>query len=196
VWDFEERKIIRTIPIPDAIGTMDVKLIPGDPEGRAFTTGMFDGFVYLVSTFDGTVIPVFDCENIVPHVEVPVRGGMTQLLAMPKSGDRLLFASFQAGQVGMLDVRNPQAPVQTGIVNLGLDAGPHAIALTDDDKRLVVTDYFLNEDNFGKIHFEGDHKVHVIKVYKDHLELDPRFNLDFNTAFPTGPARPHGIAMK
>jgi hypothetical protein len=119
-----------------------------------------------------------------------------QLLAMPQSGDRLLFASFQAGQVGMLDVSNPKHPVQTGIVNLGVGAGPHAIKLTDDDKRLVVTDYFLNEDNFGKIHFEGDHKVHVIKVFKDHLDLDPRFELDFNTAFPTGPARPHGIEMK
>jgi hypothetical protein len=196
VWNLEERKIVRTIQLPDAIGTMDVKLIPGDPHRRAFTTGMFDGFVYLVNTTDGTAMTVFDCENVVPHVEVPVRGGMTQLLAMPKSGDRLLFASFQAGQVGMLDVSDPEAPFQTGIVNLGLDAGPHAIALTDDDKRLVVTDYFLNEDDFGKIHFEGDHKVRVIKVHKDHLELDPRFNLDFNTAFPTGPARPHGVAMK
>jgi len=196
VWDLAERKIVRTVQIPDAIGTMDVKLIPGDPHRRAFTTGMFDGFVYLVNTTDGTAMTVFDCEDIVPHVEVPVRGGMTQLLAMPKSGDRLLFASFQAGQVGMLDVSDPEAPFQTGIVNLGLDAGPHAIALTDDDKRLVVTDYFLNEDDFGKIHFEGDHKVRVIKVYKDHLQLDPRFNLDFNTAFPTGPARPHGVAMK
>lgn len=196
VWDLEERKIVRTIQLPDAIGTMDVKLIPHDPHRRAFTTGMFDGFVYLVNTIDGTAMPVFDCENIVPHIEVPVRGGMTQLLAMPNSGDRLLFASFQAGQVGMLDVSNPEAPFQTGIVTLGLDAGPHAIALTDDDKRLVVTDYFLNEDDFGKIHFEGDHKVRVIKVYKNHLELDSRFNLDFNTAFPTGPARPHGVAMK
>jgi len=196
VWDLKERRIVRTIQMPDAIGTMDVKLIPGDPQGRAFTAGMFDGFVYLVNTQDGTAVSVFDCENIVPHVEVPVRGGMTQLLAMPKSGDRLLFASFQAGQVGMLDVSDPELPFQSGIVNLGLDAGPHAITLSEDDKRLVVTDYFLNEDDFGKIHFEGDHKVHVIKVYQDHLELDPRFNLDFNTAFPTGSARPHGVAMK
>ena len=79
---------------------------------------------------------------------------------------------------------------------LGVNTGPHAIALTDDDKRLVVTDYFLNEDDFGKIHFEGDHRVHVIEVFKNHLRLDPRFDLDFNTAFSTGPTRPHGIAMK
>jgi selenium-binding protein 1 len=196
VWDLQRRAILRTVHIPEAIGTMDVRLIPGDPLGRAFTAGMFDGFVYLVDTAAGTVKKVFDCETIVPHIEVPVRGGMTQILAMPESGDRLIFASFQAGQVGMLDVSDPEHPVQSGIVNLGVGAGPHDIGLTDDDKRLIVTDYFLNEDDFGKIHFEGDHKVHVIKVHKKKLELDTRFQLDFNTAFPTGPARPHGMESK
>jgi selenium-binding protein 1 len=96
----------------------------------------------------------------------------------------------------MLDVSDPEHPVQSGIVNLGIGAGPHDIALTEDDERLVVTDYFLNEDDFGKIHFEGDHKVHVVKVFKNKLELDARFELDFNSAFPTGPARPHGIETK
>jgi len=48
---------------------------------------------------------------------------------------------------------------------------------------------------FGKIHFEADHKVHVIQVTQDTLTLDTRFELDFNTAFEH-PARPHGIAMK
>ena len=196
VWDFASREIVRTIQIPSAVGTMDVKMIPGDPQGRAFTAGMFDGLVYLVDTIGGTAQVVFDCENIVPHVEVPVRGGMTQLLAITSKGDRLLFGSFQAGQVGMLDVSNPELPVQTGIVNLGMDAGPHAIALTDDDQRLVVADYFLNEDSFGKIHFEGDHHVRVIRVFKDHLRLDRSFDVDFDTAFTTGPARPHGLAMK
>src|SRR5262247_170691 len=196
VWDLQSRSIIRTIVIPTAVGTMDVKLIPKDPQGRAFTAGMFDGLVYLVDTMNGTSQVVFDCEDIVPHVEVPVRGGMTQLLAMPRSGDRLIFASFQAGQVGMLDVSDPEHPVQAGIVNLGVDAGPHMIALTDDDSRLVVSDYFLNEDDFGKVHFEGDHHVHVVKVFRNRLALDPRFDVDFNTAFATGPARPHGVAMK
>jgi selenium-binding protein 1 len=196
VWDLEKRTILRTVSIPSAIGTMDVRMIPRDPLGRAFTAGMFDGLVYLVDTAAGTARVVFDCENIVPHVEVPVRGGMTQILAVPKSGDRLIFASFQAGQIGMLDVSDPEHPVQNGIVNLGIGAGPHDIALTDDDKRLVVTDYFLNQDGFGKIHFEGDHKVHVIRVFKNKLDLDTRFKLDFNTAFPTGPARPHGIETK
>ena len=196
VWDFSSRSIVRTINLPSGIGTMDVKLIPHDPYARAFTAGMFDGLVYLVDTRRGTAHPVFDCEDIVPHVETPVEGGMVQLLAMPDSGDRLIFGSFQAGQVGMLDVSDPEHPVQAGIVNLGLNAGPHDLELSDDGKRLVVTDYFLDEDDFGKIHFEGDHRVHVIKVSRNGLKLDRRFRLDFDTAFPTGPARPHGIEMK
>ena len=196
VWDLERRTIVRTVTIPTALGTMDVKLIPGDPQGRAFTAGMFDGFVYLVDTRSGTAKAVFDCESIVPHIDVPVRGGMTQLMAMPRSGDRLIFGLFQAGQVGMLDVSDPEHPVQSSIVNLGQDAGPHLVSLTDDDKRLVVSDYFLNEDDFGKVHFEGDHHVRVINVSRHRLTLDRRFDVDFNTAFATGPARPHGVAMK
>lgn len=203
VWDFRQRRITKTIPIvtpnPEAggVGTMDIKLIPRDPQRRAFTAGMFDGWVYLVDTDKGTAKPVFDCETIVPHVEVPVRGGMIQLLDITKTGkSRLLTGAFQAGQIIMLDVSNPERPVQDAVVDLGKGAGPHTIALTNDDRRLVVTDYFLDQDGFGKIHFEGDHKVHVIKVNNHGLERDERFNLDFNTAFPTGPARPHGVAMK
>lgn len=169
---------------------------PRDPLGRAFTAGMFDGQVCHVDTINGTARSVFDCETIVPHVEVPVRGGMTRILAMPESGDRLIFASFQAGRVGMLDVSDPEHPVQSGIANLGVGAGPHDIGLTEDDRRLIVTDSFLSEDDFAKIHFEGDHRVNVIRVYRDKLKLDERFQLDLDTACATGPARPHGMESK
>jgi hypothetical protein len=127
----------------------------------------------------------------VPNIDVSVPGGMVQLLAMPESGDRLIFASFMAGQIGMLDISDPNAFAQKAVVNLGVGAGPHDVDLSEDGSRLVVTDYFLDEDDFGKIHFEGDHKVHVIQVSDDTLTLDTRFELDFNTAFEH-PARPHG----
>jgi len=195
VWELSSRTLLRTIPVPGAIGTMDVKLIPGDPAGRAITAGMFDGHVYLVDTAAGTAAEVFDCETITPHVEVPVRGGMVQLLAMHPGGNRLLFGSFQAGQVGMLDISDPAHPFQLDVVNLGVDAGPHNLVLTEDGERLVVSDYFLEQDGFGKIHFEGDHRVHVIEVGRRSLRLDRRFRLDFDTAFAR-PARPHGMAVK
>ena len=196
-WDLRERRITRTVVLPDQAGTMDVKLIPGDPHGRAVTANMFTGLVYSVDPTDGSFVQAFDCQTIVPHVEVPVRGGMAQLLAMPRSGKRMIFGLFQAGQVGMLDITNPKQFAQVSVVSFGKDTGPHSVHLTHDDKRLVVTDYFLNEDDFGKIHFEGDHKVHVLNVTDDALTVDPAFQvIDFNTAFKTGPARPHGMGMK
>jgi selenium-binding protein 1 len=121
---------------------------------------------------------------------------MGQIMATPQSGDRLIVGTFMAGQIVMLDTSDRFNLKQLSVVNFGANAGPHNIVLSDDDRRLVVTDYFLNEDEAGIIHYEGDHKVHVLNVTHNKLSEDKRFNLDFNTAFKTGPARPHGIAMK
>ena len=192
VWNLASRSIVRSIFIPTALGTMDVKLIPGDPRGRALTAGMFDGLIYLVDTQAGTYKPVFDTAAIAGAGVM----GMPQILAVTQDGTRLIFPLLGTGQIVMLDISNPEKPFVLSTVDLGAGAQPHDIDLTEDDKRLIVTDYFLNEDAAGVIHFEGDHKVHVLEVQRRKLQLDTRFNLDFNTAFPTGPARPHGIATK
>ncbi len=54
----------------------------------------------------------------------------------------------------------------------------------------------MNEDSFGKVHAEGDHRVHVARVTPNDLVLDERFQLDFNRAFATRPARLHGVEFK
>jgi selenium-binding protein 1 len=196
-WDLRQRRITRTVFLPDQAGTMDVRLIPGDRRGRAITVNMFTGLMYTVDPTDGSYEQSFDTETVTPHVETEVRGGMPGLLAVPREGRRLIFATFAAGQVGMLDITNPKRFTQVSVVSFGKDSGPHSVHLTHDGKRLVVTDYFLNQDDFGKVHMEGDHKVHVLDVREQSLTVDPAFRaVDFNTAFPTGPARPHGIGMK
>ena len=203
VWDYNARKITSTIRVlaPDgspAVGMMDVKLLPNDPNATAYTIGMFDGFIYKIDPKNGTAAPAFDLANVVPHVDATVRGGMGQIMAMPMSGDRVIFGLFGTGQVGMLDAsdRSKLRQIPGAMVDFGKDAGPHNLELTDDDSRLVVVDYFLNQDDAGIIHFDGDHRVRVLKVTRDNLVEDERFQVDFNTAFPTGPARPHGVAMK
>jgi hypothetical protein len=201
IWNYRERKITKTVNLfaPDgtpAQGTMDVKMLPRDPHGYGYTSGMFDGHIYLINPERGTGTPVFDLSTVTPHVDTPVPGGMGQIMATPQSGDRLIVGTFMAGQVVMLDTTDRFNLKQVSVVSFGQNAGSHNIVLSSDDKRLVVTDYFLNEDSEGIIHFEGDHKVHVLKVTHDTLTEDKRFKLDFNTAFKTGPARPHGIAMK
>jgi len=189
VWNFRQRKIVRTINIPNAVGTIDVKLIPDDARARAYTAGMIDGHLYLIDTLRGTARSVFDFSTIAP-------GGWPQLMRMTSDGRRLFVSMNTAGKVVMFDTSHPARPRVLKVLDLGADSGPHYIALTDDERRLVISDYFLNEDSFGKVHAEGDHHVHVARVTSRDLILDPRFQLDFNTAFTTGPARPHGLAFK
>jgi len=189
VWLFKQRKLLKTVQIPGAVGTIDVKLIPGDQRQRAYTAGMADDHLYLVNTNDGTAKAVFDFSTI-------AAGGFPQLMRMTKDGKRLFISMNAAGKIVMFDTSNPNYPKVLDVLDLGAGSGPHYIALTKDEKRLVITDYFLNEDDFGKVHAEGDHKVHVASVLANDLVLDTRFNLDFNAAFTTGPARPHGVAFK
>ena len=97
----------------------------------------------------------------------------------------------------MLDIDRPEHPHVLSIVDLGPRSGPHYLRLTQDERRLVVSDYFLVEDLApgGVVHAEGDHKIHVINVGPDRMALDPRFDVDFNRDIATGPARPHGMVM-
>jgi selenium-binding protein 1 len=201
VWDFEKRRVVKTITAPGGVGMLDVKLLPNDPRGRGYTTGSFNGLLYLIDPQAGTATKAFDFADVAPHVDTPIPGGMPQILQPTSDGMRLMVGMFQAGQVVMLDTTDPANVRQVDVVNLGAGAGPHMVRLTHDDRRLVVSDYFLVEDMFpfaspGKVQFEGNHKVHVLRVRRHSLKRDPRFDLDFNTAFPSGPTRPHGLAFK
>ncbi len=188
VWNYERREIVRTVAVPGA-GTIDVKLIPYDHERRAYTAAMLDDRLYLIDTRHGTAATVFDFSTISP-------GGWPQLMQMTENGARLFVSMHQAGKVAMLDTTDPAHPRLLKVLDLGPKSGPHYIALSRDGKRLVISDYFLDEDSFGKVHAEGDHKIHVAKITDDDLVLDSRFALDFNTVFESGPARPHGVAIK
>jgi len=97
----------------------------------------------------------------------------------------------------MFDIEVPNRPKLMSVVNLGAGSGPHFLRLTNDERRLVVTDYFLVEDLApgGIVNVEGDHKVHVINVHAHRLELDRAFKVDFNRDISTGPARPHGVVI-
>jgi len=100
-----------------------------------------------------------------------------------------------AGKIVMFDIARPEQPQVLSVVDLGPGSGPHYLRLTRDERRLVVSDYFLVEDLApgGVVHAEGDHKIHVINVGQHHMALDTRFDLDFNRDIRTGPAPPHGM---
>jgi selenium-binding protein 1 len=130
VWNFRERKILKTISVPNAAGTIDVKLIPDDERARAYTAGMIDDKLYLVDTRAGTMNPVFDFSTIAP-------GGWPQLMRMTRDGKRLFVSMNAAGKVVMFDTANPARPRVLKVLDLGAPSGPHYIALTKDESRLL-----------------------------------------------------------
>jgi selenium-binding protein 1 len=122
---------------------------------------------------------------------------------MTDDGTRLVIpissytsAGPAGGIIALLDITDRTQARVVSVVDLGPGSAPHNLVLTRDQKRVVVTDYFLEEGKAGKIHFDGDDKVHVIKLENDKLTVDPRFELNFSTAFAGIHARPHGIAVK
>jgi len=197
VWNLAERSIVRTIVVGNPAspaGTIDVQLIPHDPLLRAFTAGMADNKLYLIDTQHGTATPVFDFSPYAVS-NYPI---WPQLFRINHEGTSLFITlnySGNAGEVVQFDITNPEHPKVLDAVNLGPGSSPHYIRLTRDEKRLVVSDYFLVEDLVpgGLVKAEGDHKVHVFNVTSNSMTLDPRFNLDFNRDISTGPARPHGF---
>lgn len=199
VWDFAKRSIVRKIVVGDPAnpsGTIDVGLIPGDHQQRAFTAGMADNKLYLIDPKQGTATPVYD---FAPFA-VPNAPTWPQLFRINRDGTRLFITLNYAGNAGkvvLFDISRPENPKVLSVVDLGPGSGPHYLKLTNDEKRLVVSDYFLVEDLVpaGVVRAEGDHKVHVIDVHHDQLLLDPRFDLDFNRDISTGPARPHGFVL-
>jgi 56kDa selenium binding protein (SBP56) len=199
VWDFKNRSIIRKIVVGDPAnpsGTIDVGLIPGDPLLRAFTAGMADNKLYLVDTQHGTATSVYDFSPFAV-TGLPI---WPQLFRINHDGTRLFITlnySGNAGKVVQFDISSPEHPKVLSFVDLGPGSGPHYLRLTKDEKRLVVSDYFLVEDLVppGVVDAEGDHKVHVFQVSPNQITLDPRFDLDFNRDISTGPARPHGFVF-
>jgi selenium-binding protein 1 len=185
VWNFDQRRIIRTITVPGAPGMMDVKFIPHDPGVRAYTAGVNNGLLYLLNPIAGTERPVFDLNTI-------DSGASPQVMVLSPDGRRLFIPmdSRRGSEIVMLDITNPVKPRLLDALELGA-AGPHDSLLTRDH-RLVMSDYFLNEDGFGKVHVDGDHRVRVFLVGQDSLRPDPRFKLDFDHAIPGLRLRPHG----
>jgi selenium-binding protein 1 len=196
VWDLASRAITQTILVGNPAhpaGTMDIQLIPHDRRLRAFTAGMVDNTLYLVDTQKGTATAVFNFDVF----SAPNAPAMPQLLRINRQGTRLFVTLNGAGKVVMFDIARPDHPEILSVADLGSASGPHYLQLTNDEKRLVVTDYFLVEDLApgGVVQAEGDHKIHVINVHGNRLELDTRFDLDFNRDIRTGPARPHGVVL-
>lgn len=195
IWDLSKREIINAVSMPNAGGTMDIQLIPRDAKKRAVVPGQ-GGKLWLVNTVAGSAKPVFDFTKVLGQGNTPI----PHIVKFTADGKRMFVSLYGSSSVAMFDSTFPDFPVLLSVVALGQNAGPHYIRLTKDEKRLVVTDYFLNEHHHsgGLVLQDGDRKIHVLNIdplFRLFMKKDLRFNFNGNTAFSTGPARPHAVVF-
>jgi selenium-binding protein 1 len=193
VWNYRKLTITKTIALPAGAASMDCQLLPNSRDGEGYVGGSGNGQLYLFNSRTGTYRDVFDFDTIAP-------GALTQIMSVSSDGTRLYVPysspTNEASGVAMFDVTNPSHPRLLADLKLPTGAGPHMAMLANNDTQLVVTDYFLNEGDAGKVHLDGDHFVRVLDIEGDHLALDPRFQLDFNTIIPGVKLRPHGFEAR
>ncbi|KAL1404854.1 hypothetical protein Q8F55_008465 [Vanrija albida] len=195
------------IPLPKGTASMELRLLKHDPRGRGYVGGTGTGKVYIFDPFYRTARQVIDVNDQLSWLQKVLSPKITAQMKQVSEDDRflyLLYASdydkwtkrsgFYSG-VAVFDIQNPEVPVLIQDFKLPAYAGPHLIKIYGN--RLAITDYFLNLDNFGKIHADGDRHVRVFIIGPDgRITPDPRFQVPFSNLIPGVPLRPHGLAAK
>lgn len=188
IWNYRARTITKTIELPEGTGSMDCRLLPHNRDGEGYAGGSGNGQLYLFNARTGTARHVFDFNTLTP-------GALTQVMAITPTR---LFVPYststsQGSGIAMFDVTSPGHPRLLDNFRLPPGAGPHMCMLASNNTQLICSDYFLNEDNFGKAHIDGDHYVRVFDIRGNRLVEDPRFQIDFNTLIRGVQLRPHGL---
>jgi hypothetical protein len=111
--------------------------------------------------------PVYDLNTIDP-------GAAPQVMVLSPDGHRLFVPtdSKNGGEILMFGITHPDTSRLLDKLELGANSGPDDSLLTRDN-RLVLTDYFLNEDGFGKVHADGDDRIRVFPVGKTASDPTP-----------------------
>lgn len=164
-------------------------LVPGDPGIHGFTTGTADDKLYLLSTGAGKAKALFGVSTV-------AKGSWPQLMRMTKNGRRLFVSMNLADKVVALDTSKPELRGLPNLPDMGTESGPHDLAPTGDEKRLVVSDRFTRQDDFGKVHSLRDHKAHVARVSAGEPVPWPRLQPAYGHGGRERPARPHGVAFR
>lgn len=206
IWNLKEEKIVNTIYAPSGSGTMDCKMYNKDPRARGFMGGSGDGLVYQWDSAAGTVRQVLNINDDVISwfFMKPFYTITAQYMSLTKD-DRFLFMPYLSGPdrftgkegyysgILVYDVADPNNIKKIQNERFPAYAGPHLCHIMGN--RLIATDYFLDEDDFGKIHMDGDRYVRVYTIASTgHLYPDPQFQVDMNKVVDGVQLRPHGVA--
>lgn len=207
IWNLKEMKIVNTIYTPAGSGTMDCKMYNKDPRARGYMGGSGNGEVYQWDSAAGTAKKVINMnDDVISWFFMKPFYTVTAQYMSLTSDDRYLFIPYvsapgrwnekQGYYSGIVsyDVSDPNRIRKVHNERFPAYAGPHLCHIMGN--RLVATDYFLDEDDFGKIHMDGDHVVRVFTIASSGvLYPEPRFQVNMDEVIPGVALRPHGIGM-
>eukprot|EP01099_Mayorella_cantabrigiensis_P001391 TRINITY_DN1602_c0_g4_i1.p1 TRINITY_DN1602_c0_g4~~TRINITY_DN1602_c0_g4_i1.p1 ORF type:complete len:643 (+),score=143.45 TRINITY_DN1602_c0_g4_i1:74-2002(+) len=189
IWKpWSKRRISATVKIPEGQGMMDIKFLPHNTDGLAYTTnfGSQGMLIWAINTSNSQALPVFNvssfynCSQRDFMYHSPVPGGTKWVVTNSYSGLLILF-----------DIADPVNPILIDSIVFGIATGIHSIDISDDSRYVGVSGYFLDEDDFGIIREDGDRCVHIAELTSVGLvKTDFSVNLDTDVPYPI---RPHMI---
>jgi hypothetical protein len=195
IWRLSDFALLHTITLPDG-PTGDEGKLTAEPrvlaDGRTVLVSTFNCGLYLMEGLDGDnpsarFVASFPRKDGT-YCAIPVVAGNYYLVTVP---------AWSA--VVSLDIINPAAPREVSRVSLGTDDVPHWIALSRDQRRVVVTGYRAMQHRVVLLRFDpATGQLALDERFRENGATEPGFRMD-NKTWPHGgnaAAVPHGAVFR
>lgn len=194
VWRLSDLSLLRTFPLPDG---------PAGGEGllTAEPRLMADGKTVLVSTFNCGLHLMEGLDGDAPSARLVAsfpRKPETFCAIPVISGHYYLVTVPAWSAVVSLDISDPSAPKEVSRLTLGPDDVPHWIAISPDQRRVVVTGYEALKHRAVIARFDpSTGKLTMDERFREEGASEPGFRMDDKTWPHGGNAKgiPHGAVF-
>ncbi len=194
IWRLSDLSLLQSITLPNG-PRGDESMLTAEPRVLA------DGRRVLVSTFSCGLYLVDGLETDAPSARLvasfPRKDGT--YCAIPViSGDYYLVTVPAWNAVVSLDISDPTAPREVGRLTLGEGDIPHWIAISPDQRRVVLTGYGALMNRVVMARFDPSAgRLTMDERFREPGATEPGFRMD-NKAWPHGGAAkgvPHGAVF-
>ncbi len=194
IWRLSDLTPLHTITLPNGPAG-DESMMTAEPRVLA------DGRTVLVSTFACGLYLMEGLESDAPSARLvasfPRKAGT--YCAIPViSGHYYLVTVPAWSAVVSLDISDPSAPHEAGRVTLGPDDVPHWIAISEDQRRVVITGYGSLKHRVMIARFDSaTGRLSLDERFREQGATEPGFRMDDKTWPHGGNAKaiPHGAVF-